>query len=281
MEDVDLALESIFTKPPSPPPPEPTYAQHTRPPPIRHNSGCERLTVRLVGSHPLWGHHLWNAARCFASYLDAKADDLCFGKSVLELGAGAGLPSLVAALCGARKVMLTDYPDEQLLENLKINVENNIPSEIRRGVQVQGYVWGRSIGTVLSDSDGSLEKFDLILMSDLIFNHSQHEALLQSAESCIAQSRSDADLDFASSPSKTPCVLVFYTHHRPHLAERDLEFFRKAKARGWTCEQIITERFEPMFPEDPGDENVRSSVHGWRLTWRNTQHELSSRESIA
>ena len=42
----------------------------------------------------------------------------------------------------------------------------------------------------------------------------------------------------------TPCVLVFYTHHRPHLAERDLEFFTKAKERRWKCEEIVTERFE-------------------------------------
>lgn len=79
-----------------------------------------------------------------------------------------------------------------------------------------------------------------------------------------------------------PCVLVFYTHHRPHLAHRDLLFFDKARSHGWICEKIVTRKFpvshysfpsrhsneipKPMFPEDPGDEEVRSTVHGWKLT---------------
>jgi nicotinamide N-methyltransferase len=61
-------------------------------------------------------------------------------------------------------------------------------------------------------------------------------------------------------------VLVFYTHHRPHYADRDMGFFTKARERAWTCEEIVTEKFPPMFPEDSGAEEVRATVHGWRLT---------------
>ena len=39
------------------------------------------------------------------------------------------------------------------------------------------------------------------------------------------------------------CVLMFYTHHRPHLAERDMAFFDVARETGWTCEEVLTERF--------------------------------------
>lgn len=46
----------------------------------------------------------WNAARCFASYLDQNSDRLCARMNVLEFGAGGGLPGIVAALCGARRV---------------------------------------------------------------------------------------------------------------------------------------------------------------------------------
>jgi nicotinamide N-methyltransferase len=84
-------------------------------------------------------------------------------------------------------------------------------------------------------------------------------------------------------------VLVFYTHHRPHLAQRDIEFFKIAGEMGWECEKVLTERFpvrvsvfrsgvsplphiilliviyQPMFPEDSGEEEVRSTVHGWKL----------------
>jgi predicted nicotinamide N-methyase len=62
-----------------------------------------RLTLRLVGSHPLWGHYLWNAAKCLSWYLD-EHKEIVKGKNVLELGAGAALPSFVAMLNGAEKV---------------------------------------------------------------------------------------------------------------------------------------------------------------------------------
>lgn len=43
---------------------------------------------------------------------------------MLELGAGAGLPSFVAAILGARKVVVTDYPDADLIANLNHNIAN-------------------------------------------------------------------------------------------------------------------------------------------------------------
>jgi nicotinamide N-methyltransferase len=46
------------------------------------------------------------------------------GKTVLELGAGAGLPSLVCALNGASQVVVTDYPDAELIENLRYNIDH-------------------------------------------------------------------------------------------------------------------------------------------------------------
>ncbi len=45
----------------------------------------------------------WNAARALAEFLQRNSE-LYLGRTVLELGAGGGLPSLVAAKCGARKV---------------------------------------------------------------------------------------------------------------------------------------------------------------------------------
>ena len=47
----------------------------------------------------------------------------------------------------------------------------------------------------------------------------------------------------ALTKSRQGNVLVFFTHHRPHLAERDMEFFAKAQARGWICEKLLTRRY--------------------------------------
>ncbi|MCJ1483178.1 nicotinamide n-methyltransferase [Schaereria dolodes] len=74
----------------------PTYVEHTL------LSG-ETLKLRLVGHNPLWGHLLWNGGQVVSKYLQQHAVDLVQGKDVLELGAGAGLPSLICAILGARK----------------------------------------------------------------------------------------------------------------------------------------------------------------------------------
>jgi nicotinamide N-methyltransferase len=86
-------------------------------------------------------------------------------------------------------VVLTDYPDKALLDNLAYNVDQNVHPPRRDAVRVLGCVWGSSVDPVLaallrqqdtateSDADAAAgpdtSKFDLILLSDLIFNHSQ------------------------------------------------------------------------------------------------------------
>ncbi|KAI0088418.1 putative methyltransferase-domain-containing protein [Irpex rosettiformis] len=264
-EDPALNLEAVFLEPPRPPSPEPTLAIYSRA--AAQDSQLHtndehlvwsKIEIRLVGSHPLWGHYLWNAARSFASYLDAHPD-LYQDKCVLELGAGGGLPGIVTVKNGAKLTVLTDYPDAPLLENLRHNVAHNVPAELSQRVFVEGYIWGKPLELILNkqQTTSNDQGFDLIIMSDLIFNHSQHDALLTTAELALKPSTS------TSTPQ--PSVLVFYSHHRPHLAHRDMEFFSKAQERGWACEKILTEQFPPMFPEDPGEEEVRATVHGWRL----------------
>lgn len=193
------------------------------------------------------------------------------------------------------KTVLTDYPDQILLDNLSLNVSQNIPPRFQSHVDVLGYIWGKPVDKLLSAASPEGDKYDLIILSDLIFNHSQvrsafsayplsityadllqHDALLRTCSLAIRHPSPTAG-------DSLPCVLVFYSHHRPHLASRDLEFFAKAREAGWVCEKILEERFDvrylvlsvgsefdpscqPMFPDDPGEEEVRATVHGWKLT---------------
>lgn len=159
------------------------------------------------------------------------------------------------------QVVLTDYPEAVLIDNLDFNVRQNLSLDEQDRVETQGYIWGHPVNNIIRalPKDASTG-FHLIILSDLIFNHSQHDALLKTCDTCLA-SRSPSD-----DASIAPCVLVFYSHHRPHLADRDLEFFRKAQGAGWFCEEIVTRKYPPMFPEDPGEEEVRATVHGWRMT---------------
>lgn len=70
------------------------------------------------------------------------------GKTIVELGAGTALPSLLSA-CQREPptvVMITDYPDELLMQNLQKNVDGN-----RHGfgskcqVHFIGYRWGDDV----------------------------------------------------------------------------------------------------------------------------------------
>ncbi|KAJ2326196.1 Protein N-terminal and lysine N-methyltransferase efm7, partial [Coemansia sp. RSA 2681] len=102
-------------------------------------------------------------------------------KTVLELGAAGALPSLVSACNGASRVVITDYPDHDLVENIRRNVRANIPEDkVARGlVAVEGFKWGYDIEKIaqLSTQNGT---FDVLILSDLVFNHSEHSALLRS-----------------------------------------------------------------------------------------------------
>lgn len=193
------------------------------------------------------------------------------------------------------KTVLTDYTDQILLDNLSLNVSHNISPQSQSHVDVLGYIWGAPVDKLLSAASPEGDKYDLIILSDLIFNHSQvrsafpayllsityvdllqHDALLRTCSLTIRHPSTTGGVD-------PPCLLVFYSHHRPHLASRDLEFFAKAREAGWVCEKILEERFDvrylvlsvgieldpscqPMFPDDPGEEEVRATVHGWKLT---------------
>ena len=82
------------------------------------------LASALVSFHvPILcqGQFLWNAGRVMAAHLEDNAGQLVKGRTVLELGAASGLPSIVCALNGARRVVATDYPDADLLGNLTAN----------------------------------------------------------------------------------------------------------------------------------------------------------------
>ncbi|CAE6537457.1 unnamed protein product, partial [Rhizoctonia solani] len=206
----DLGLDNVFEdskEPPRPPTPPPTFTTYRRQAaclnPQPNASEWSSLDLQLVGHHVLWAQHLWNAAIVLADFLDLNSSELCQDKMVLELGAGGALPSLVAALCGAHQVVITDYPDDPLLDNITSNVDRNIPSTIRSNVKIQGYVWGTNPEKLLqcvdrtrlagdSSEDGRVIEqgaFDVIILSDLIFNHSQHLALLDTCEAALRPAR--------------------------------------------------------------------------------------------
>jgi nicotinamide N-methyltransferase len=215
------------------------------------------LTLRLVPEHVLWGHLLYNASVSLAHLFD-RQPELVRGKRVLELGAGAALPALVALLNGARSCVMTDYPEDVLIDNIVHNATTNLEGS---GVaddawEVAGYIWGRDPAPLLaaptaatiSNGDGS---FDVIILADLICNHGMHGALLETCLDCVDAANTEAR------------VFVTFSPHRPHLLQKDLAFFDLAEERGFTVTQLESERAPAvMFEGDAhlGQAELRSTV---------------------
>lgn len=80
---------------------------------------------------------------------------LIVGSSVIELGAGCALPSLLSATLAEAPslVVITDYPDVNIMTNLISNVEHNRPHyNPRSTVHALGYDWGQDTRPLLSVS---------------------------------------------------------------------------------------------------------------------------------
>ncbi|OQN95638.1 hypothetical protein B0A48_18237 [Cryoendolithus antarcticus] len=227
---------------------QPTFASH------RLTRGDE-LTLRLVGHNPLWGHHLWNAGRTLATYLEDNAATLVESKCVLELGAGAGLPSIICAMLGAKQVIVTDYPDADLIENLQYNIDHSSQLPQPRNIIANGFLWGADTMPLIARLPDNIESFDLLILADLLFNHSEHAKLLATVQKTLGRETGAQ-------------ALVFFTPYRPWLLQKDLAFFDLARTGGLEVDKMFEHVMEKvMFEEDPGDELLRRTVFGYRLTW--------------
>jgi len=66
------------------------------------------------------------------------------------------------------QVVITDYPDTELIENIRYNVLNcGIEKNIQAQIAVKGYLWGSDATPLLSHL-GNDSKFDIIILSDTV-----------------------------------------------------------------------------------------------------------------
>lgn len=261
MSDDDISIEGgLFEEPEGyyKAPPEPHFASYERKVASTKHS---HIKLRLVGLSPLWGHLLWNAGIYTADFLDKHASSLIKGKKVLELGAAAALPSLICAINGAQEVVSTDYPDPDLIDNITYNFEHC--EHLNSPYRVRGYIWGDDVAPLVNQDaqDGSHiradDKFDLIILSDLVFNHNQHRKLLETCQKAI---KPDGK-----------CLVVF-SPHRPRLLEDDLRFFETCTEFGFSLQKIDLVSWKPMFPEeDESTADIRARVYSFYLIPTNAQ----------
>lgn len=106
----------------------------------------------------------------------------------------------------------------------------------------KGYLWGAEVSPLTSHWDATQQGvgFDLLILADLLFNHSEHAKLLLSVQQTLNKS-AEAQ------------ALVFFTPYRPWLLQNDLAFFDLARSGGFVVEQILEKVMDKvMFEEDRG-----------------------------
>jgi predicted nicotinamide N-methyase len=133
--------------------------------------------------------------------------------TVLELGAGAGLPGIISALSEAaevrmgkplehlamtssqlissmltvslrRQVTLSDYPAPEILRNIRHNLDANLSPELLKRVSVAGHVWGDLSDDLCSTHPGT---FSRVIAADCFWMDKQHDNLSRSIVHLMAR----------------------------------------------------------------------------------------------
>ena len=110
----------------------------------------KEFKIRLIGEHPLWAHHVWNASIIISQLLQNKIPSpnkflietenekkkyfesiLPKDKIVLELGAGAAIPSIVVILAPSARTVkyvqdFTDLPSIKMVQAPQLDVSHPI-----------------------------------------------------------------------------------------------------------------------------------------------------------
>lgn len=109
-----------------------------------------------------FGLLLWESGLVLAEVIGDAGDQIA-GRSVLELGAGAGLPGIIARYVGAASVRQTDHVSETLAL-CRVNAEVNGIDGIERAIAN----W---------DAWNDDKTYDLIIASDVVYERHCHAAL--------------------------------------------------------------------------------------------------------
>lgn len=179
------------------------------------------------------------------------------GKNVLEIGAAAGVPSIVSAILGAKTTVMTDYPDLDLVANMQYNAELAAPSidSSKSSLYVEGYKWGSIVEPLIAHLPDNQTTFDTLIMADVVYSHREHPNLIKTMQTTLKKSPESV-------------ALVIFTPYEPWLLPKTEKFFPLAEENGFTVTKIFQELMDDvLFENDPGDETLRKTVFGYELRW--------------
>ena len=143
----------------------------------------------------LFATMIWHGSRALSKHILSHVSDSIRGKSVIEFGAGAGLPSLICHRVGAAIVTSSDYPARSVTRNLIRNASRNIiyneTSATQSSHQDNGneedcivrdslllseknfyvieHVWGEDVSPLLYPVHAAGEKYDVVIASECLW----------------------------------------------------------------------------------------------------------------
>ncbi|KAI0372618.1 hypothetical protein BV20DRAFT_939610 [Pilatotrama ljubarskyi] len=162
--------------------------------------GGSAITLTTPDTHAAnWSLHatsIWTSSIYVADHLQDLRIEHCTERTraegrplrILELGAGAGLPSiLITRTYEDVLVTCTDYPDDALIRTLADNTKRN---EVSDRCRVVPYAWGSDPFPLLGpdSSDSNIPGFDIVLAADTLWNSDTHRIFIETLKLTLRRS---------------------------------------------------------------------------------------------
>ncbi len=125
-------------------------------------------------------------------------------KVILEIGAGVGLPSIVAGKLGASKCIITDRADEEkVITNIKKNISDNELDKVCAAFPVN---WGHNIVEDLAKITEETHVIDYLIGSDVFYTTEAFDEILLTYAALL----------------KTNPSMIFYTTYQQRSVNRSI-----------------------------------------------------------
>jgi nicotinamide N-methyltransferase len=144
------------------------------------NAPPQSITLRTPDTQSRnWSLHassIWVSSIHLADHIDRLRLSSIKPITVLELGAGAGLPGILISICYENVLVTTsDFPDDLLIRTLSENVERNLAHKCR----VVPYAWGSDVSVLGIGGDDENAGFDVIVAADTLWNSELHHPFIE------------------------------------------------------------------------------------------------------
>jgi predicted nicotinamide N-methyase len=203
--------------------------------PVFQVARCPTIAVSVppASIRHIFAHRQWRAGMLMSDAIVSGAFAID-SRAVLELGAGTGMPSITAAHVGAAQiVVVSDYDEPALIQELNANVRNNLPSHPDRAkrIKVVGHIWGKDTEELLDALPRGCTRYDVILLADCMWDPLSHADLLKTLLAVLA---------------KTPEARVYVIAGLHTGRDKITSFIRRAFRAGLVLAPLAS---EPLWPQ--------------------------------